>query len=239
MQERMEEDRNREIADEARKRLLIERERELTRYRTVIEQQENELEAFRARLKEEHLAREKEFQRELEGREELFTEREKRLVERQREFEQQLMRRQAETEAIRAHLQDEVARREAELKEALLQLQQEKERYNEESRKKLEKTSKDYVSDALETLADKELEFHKISKTWSAIGAGALVIALMFFSYVTISSVLQMPSIVTWEFIAFLITKGLIAIAILAGLGKVRIPVQQFIHAGGTQECRP
>lgn len=220
MQERMDEERSRKSADEERKRQLIERERELSRYRTVIEQQENELDAFRARLKEEHLAREKEFQRELEAREELFAEREKRLVERQREFDLQLMRRQTEAEALRAHLQNEVASREAELQQALSQLQQEKERYNEESRKKLEKTSKDYVSDALETLANKEREFHKISKTWGATGAGALIVGLVFFGYITISSALQMPSIVTWEFIAFSITKGLIAIALLAGLAK-------------------
>lgn len=130
------------------------------------------------------------------------------------------MRRQAEVESLRAHLNVEVAHREAKLQHALLELQQEKERYNEESRKRIERTSKDYVSEALESLDRKEKQFHRISKIWSVIGAGALIAGLGFFAYLTLSSLLTLPTAVTWEFIAFSIVKGLIAVALLAALAR-------------------
>lgn len=219
MQERMEEFRMKELAKEERERLTA-RERELQRYREVMEVQERELDAYRARLKEEQLAREKELQRELEAREKFFAEREKKLIERQREFENHLMHRQAETEALREHLQKEIANREAKLQQALIELQQEKERYSEESRKKIERTSKDYVADALETLDKKERQFHSISKIWSGIGAGALIVGIAFFAYVSISSAISLPTQISWEFLAFTVFKGLIAVALLAGLAK-------------------
>jgi hypothetical protein len=221
MQERMEESRMQELEnDEHERARLLVRERELQRYREVIERQERELDAYRARLKEEQLAREKELQKELDAREKFFVERERKLIERQRDFESHLMHRQAETEALRDHLQKEITNREAKLQQALIELQQEKERYNEESRKKIERTSKDYVADALDTLDKKERQFHLISKIWSGIGAGALVAGISFFIYVSLSSALSLPSQITWEFFAFTVFKGLVAVALLAGLAK-------------------
>lgn len=219
MQERMEEARMKELALQEEKRLTA-RERELQRYREVIQKQEHELDAYRAKLKEEQLAREKELQRELEARERFFAEREKKLIERQRDFENHLMHRQAETEALREHLQKEIGNREAKLQQALIELQQEKERYNEESRRKIEKTSKDYVADALDTLDRKETQFHRISKIWSCVGAGALIGGVSLFAYVTFTSVVSLPSQITWEFLAFSVFKGLIAITLLAALAK-------------------
>ena len=101
-----------------------------------------------------------------------------------------------------------------------MQLQQEKERYTAESRKKLEQTSKDYVLEALEVLQGKEREFHTISKIWSAVGALALTTGLGFFGYVTLASFPAVGGDVTWQFIVFSVTKGVIAIALLAGLSK-------------------
>lgn len=215
-----------EIVSRARERAAQERariearERELESYREVIQRQEREFESYRARLKEEQLLREKELQEELEAREKLFAERERKLIERQREFENHLMGRQAETEALREHLQSEIANREARLQQAFIELQQEKERYNEESRKKIETTSKDYVVDALETLDRKERQFHRISKLWSGIGAGALAVGIGFFGFVSLSSAITLPTQVTWEFITFTMFKGLVAVALLAGLSK-------------------
>ncbi|MFN7835522.1 MAG: hypothetical protein ACK5NY_07020 [Burkholderiaceae bacterium] len=219
MQERMDKSRLEELTKEELARLTA-RERELLRYREVIDRQESELDAYRSRLKEEQLAREKELQKELEARERFFAEREKKLIERQRDFENHLMHRQAETEALRTHLQNEIANREAKLQQALVELQQEKERYNEESRKKIERTSKDYVVDALDTLDKKEKEFHRISKVWSGIGAGALIAGVGLFAYISVSSTVALPASISWEFITFSVFKGLVAIALLAGLAK-------------------
>jgi hypothetical protein len=196
------------------------RERELHEYRRLIEHQQSEFDAYRKRVKEEQLEREKEFQKELEAREQIFSKREKQLTSRQLNFEQNLMVRQTETEHLRQRLQVEIAERESKLQQALIDLDREKERYNEESRKKIERTSKDYVVDALDTLDKKEIQFHRISKIWSAIGAASFVASIGFFAYITLSTVISLPSPITWEFLAFSVFKGLIAVALLAGLAK-------------------
>lgn len=221
MQDRMEEDLKKGLlfSSETIKRLDA-RERELLEYRELIQQQEKELDEYRARLKHEQLAREKEIQKELEAREKFFADREKKLFERQREFEEHLMLRQHETMELKAKLEHELASREAQLQQALQELKLEKERYNEESRKKIELKSRDYVADALDTLDKKETQFHQISKIWSGIGAASLVGGLAFFGYVTVSTFTAIPNPVTWEFTTFSVFKGLIAVALFAALAK-------------------
>jgi hypothetical protein len=196
------------------------REKELIEYRKRIQEQEKQLEQYSTRLKNEQLQREKELQHELEERERFYAERERKLYERQREFEENLLIRQSEMEDLRARLEHEVARRESELIETRRALQQEKELYKEESRKKIERTSKDYVSDALELLGKKESEFHNRSKTWSIVGASSLVSGLVFFGYVTAKSFTEMADPITWEFITFAVFKGLIAVVLFAALAK-------------------
>ena len=122
--------------------------------------------------------------------------------------------------ALRTKLEHEVVTRESQLQDALQQLKLEKERYTEEGRKKIERTSKDYVADTLSALDRKEVQFHLISKIWSGIGAASLAGGLGFFGYVTISSFSNIPNPVTWEFITFSIFKGLIAVALFAALAK-------------------
>ena len=220
MQERIaEQDQFEKLAAEERKR-LTEREREFLQFQRMLTQRERELEAAHAKLREEQLLREKELQQEFAARESLFAEREKKLLERQREFERQLMQRQAESESLRHHLAEEVANREAKLQQARIELQQEKERYNEESRNRIEQTSKGYVSEALDVLDRKERQFHRLSKIWAGIGAASLASGLIFFGFVTYASVVSMPPVISWEFITFSIFKGAIAIALVAGLAR-------------------
>lgn len=220
MQERMAEQEQLEmLAAEERKR-LTEREREFMRFKRMLADREQELESVHAKLREEQLMREKELQQEFAAREALFAEREKKLLERQREFERQLMQRQEESESLRHHLAEEVATREAKLQQARIELQQEKERYNEESRKRIEQTSKDYVSEALDVLDRKEKQFHRLSKIWAGLGAFALVSGMIFFALVTYATATTMPSSVSWEFITFSVFKGLVAIALIAGLAR-------------------
>lgn len=219
MPETSELSRIKELAQAEESRLSA-RERELHHYREMIARQEHEFDAYRKRLKEEQLAREKEIQKELEAREKIFIEREKNLIERQRDFEMRLMHREGENETLRMHLQKEIADREAKLQQALVELQQEKERYSEESRRKIESTSKDYVADALDFLDRKEKQFHRISKVWSFVGAVSLVAGISFFMYVTLSSAVALPTQITWEFLTFSVFKGVVAVALLAGLAK-------------------
>jgi hypothetical protein len=196
------------------------RERELRQYRDLIQQQEKQLNEYRTRLKQEQIEREQELQKELESREKIFLDRERKIFSRQREMEQHLLKRQDEAEALRAKLENQVITREAQLQDALQQLNLEKERYTEESRKKIERTSKDYVSDTLNALDNKETQFHQISKIWSGIGAASLLCGLVFFGAVTMQSFASIPNPVTWEFITFSIFKGLIAVGLFAALAK-------------------
>lgn len=220
MQERMEESRQRERFSLETVKHLEAREQELLQYRELIQQQEKQLDDYRTRLKHEQMAREQELQKELEGREKHYADREIKLFARQKEIEHRLLSRQEEIEALRAKLEHEVATRESQLQDALQQLKLEKERYTEEGRKKIERTSKDYVADTLSALDRKEVQFHLISKVWSVIGAASLAGGLGFFGYVTISSFANIPNPVTWEFITFSIFKGLIAVALFAALAK-------------------
>lgn len=219
MQEKMDESRKRELGEE-KNRYLSERERELSSYKQIIEKQESELNAYRSRLKKEQYVRENELRKEFEERERYFIEREKKLIERQKEFEEHVHRREIETGALRNHLQNEIASRESELKKAFLELEQEKERLTEESRRKLEQTSKGYVTDALELLSNKESQFHTMSKIWSGIGAGSLVLGVVFFVIVTFKTSAISSSDVTWQFLVFTLFKGLIAVGLLAGIAK-------------------
>lgn len=219
MQDRMEEGRQLELAAEERKR-LNEREKEFVRFSKIIAERERDIESLRAKIREEQLVREKEIQQELEARESLFAEREKKLLERQREFEHQLMRRQDEVESLRHRLAQEVASREARLQQALIELEQEKERYKEESRKRIEQTSRDYVTEALELLDRKEGDFHRISKVWAGLGALALVAGLVFFAFITFTTTVTSSPAVSWEYIIYSVSKGLIAVALLAGLAR-------------------
>jgi hypothetical protein len=196
------------------------REKELFDYRKRIHDQEKQLDDYRTNLKNEQLQREREFQKEFEARERFFAEREKKLFERQREFEEHLLSRQNEAEDLRVRLEQEILKREAELQETQRALQQQKELYKEESRQKLEQTSKDYVSFALDLLGKKETEFLNRSKTWAAIGAFSLLGGLLFFGYVTIVVFSTLPDPMTWEFITFALFKGLISVALFAALAK-------------------
>lgn len=219
MQDRMEESRQLEFAAQESKR-QSEREKEFIRTAKIITERERDIESLRAKIREEQLAREKEIQRELEAREALFAERERKLLERQREFEHQLMRRQDEAESLRHRLAEEVAVREARLQQAAIELEQEKERYKEDSRKRIEQTSKDYVAEALELLDRKEGEFHQISKAWAGLGALALVSGLAFFGYITLTTTVTASPAISWEYIVYSVSKGLIAVALLAALAR-------------------
>ncbi|MNZ44931.1 hypothetical protein D3C78_625700 [compost metagenome] len=219
MLDRIEESRRREVA-EKESEYLEARERELSRYREVIENQERELDAYRSRLKEEQLEKEMVLRKEFEEREHYFVERERKLLERQKDFEKYLQRREMEASALRDRLEEEVVIREQELKRAFMELQQEKERLTEESRKKLEQTSRDYVADALEALSSKETKFHRISKVWSGVGAGSLILGVAFFVIVTFTTNTENFNEISWPYLIFTLFKGLIAVGLLVGIAK-------------------
>ena len=219
MQDRMEETRRSQVAEEELQHLRN-RDRELLAYREHMTMQERALQDERTRLKQEQLDRDKEFQRELEAREAFFQDRERALFERQKEVEQQLLIRQRESDQLRMRLEVEITKREAELIDARKRVELEKARYTEESRKKIEIKSKDYVAAALETLESKERQFQGKSKFWSSLGAWSLIGGLSLFGYVTVMSFISLPPVLSWEYIVFSAFKGLVGLALFAALAK-------------------
>ncbi|WP_368204971.1 hypothetical protein [Aeromonas sp. s5] len=219
MLEKMDNTRNFKLSEDE-VRYFDEREKELSRYKGIIEKQERELNTYRVRLKEEQYLREKEMRKELEERERYFIEREKKLIERQKEFEMHFHKREMETESLRDHLQKEISIREADLKRAFDELALEKDRLTKESREKIEQTSKNYVEDALELLSSKESQFHTMSKIWSSIGALCLVIGVIFFIVVTFKYGSMNSNDITWQFLLFTLFKGGVTVGLLVGISK-------------------
>ena len=215
----MEESRRSKAADEELQHLRN-RDRELMAYRERMDMQESALHELRSKLKQEQLDREKEFQRELAAREAFFQDRERAIFERQKEVEQQLLVRQRESDQLRMRLQGEITKREDELSDAIKRVELEKARYTEESRKKIEIKSKDYVAAALETLENKERQFQRKSQFWSSLGACSLIGGLSLFGYVTVMSFINLPPTLSWEFIVFSAFKGLVGLALFAALAK-------------------
>lgn len=222
MQERMDEENklNRRFIGRDELVKFKAREQELLKFREQIQQQEKQLDEYRTRLKAEQFAREKEIQKALEAREKFFAERDKELFERQREFEERMVRQKREFDTFRAKQEQSLISRETQLIESQQLLEKEKERYNEESRNNIELKSKNYVKDTLDTLTLKEAKFHKISRIWSVIGAGSLMLGLCFFGYISVATFYVIPNPVTWEFITFSVFKGIIAVAFFGALAK-------------------
>lgn len=91
-------------------------------------------------------------------------------------------------------------------------LQQEKERYTDEYQKHL--ASRDNVDDALDTLDRKDTQFHRIAVVWACIGALSLAMAGLYFGSLTfLRPAAEAP--VTWEYIAFCLSRGVPALAVL------------------------
>lgn len=195
-------------------------EDEKRQYRDLLHKQEKEFEQYREAFRSETLEREAKFQVEREAREARYVERERGLRARQSEIEILATQRQNELDALRVHLKEEGGKKAEALEQAELALKQEKERYNEENRARLERTSKNYVADALEVLRIKEQQFHTISKLWSVTGAGALALGLGFFAYITLSSLVTLQGVITWELIVFTMLKGLVAVGLLGALSR-------------------
>lgn len=201
-------------------KVLLDERAARTEYQKQLAEQEKSFDRYREEMRLKQLELEKKLQVESAAREANFRDREESLMRRQKTMEMLLAEREREVEGVRHHLKEEVFRREEALQLAQQELQQEKDRYNNENRDRLQKTSKNYVEQALSSLQVQETKFHKSSENWSAIGAGALIVALVFFGAITLASAYTLPDAPTWEVIVFLLVKGLIAIALLTALAR-------------------
>jgi hypothetical protein len=195
---------------------------QLAKQQELIHQQEKELNFNRNRIKEEQINREKEYSREFRERESVFENREKDLVQRQRQMEQHLHERMNETEKLQATLQKEISNKEKLLMIANEELEVQKARYTEESRKQIESKSQNYVSTALTGLESKENNFHFMAKTWAVVGAIAITLGIGFIIFSTFYGAdgFHDAGSFSWSYFLFITFRGLIVVAMFIALAK-------------------
>jgi hypothetical protein len=195
---------------------------QLAKQQDILHKQEIDIQRQQKRIKEEQISREREYQKERIERERIYEEREKKLLQRQSLMEELFDQRLAETEALKNILQKEIIEKENQLAAAKIQLQVEKEKYTEESRKQLESKSESYVNTALKSLEEKENSFHESSKKWAKIGVFSIIISIIFISATTYSNLINdsINDAITWEYLLFIITRGLIVVALFIALAR-------------------
>lgn len=181
---------------------------------------ERELERARDALRREQQVREKKFLKEIEEREQFFSERERMLFDRQREMEEVLRKRYEEIEFLRNRLEVDISKKEAELAVRELAVESEKARYTEDGVKKLEVKSQNYVSEAISSLEKNEKDFHVLAKKWSVFGAASLIVGVLFFLYVSVSGVSSIILSPSWEVVAFFAFKGGVSVAVIGALAR-------------------
>lgn len=227
------------IADDERKRthLLIKeirkRQEELTireresfereqAYRFQIEKQKKQLDEFRLKLKKDQSNQEALLEREINEQ-------------RQRFMEQQhiLAVREHEAEALKSRLSHEIQEKERQIALALEELEREKEKYREESRKKIESKSSAYVNDALTSLDSSARKYHVTGRNWSIAGSLALVAGVatgIYFGAKGLSP-LDGKTYITWSQVSFFAFKGVIVIGLFVALAKYCFTYgQSFTH---------
>jgi hypothetical protein len=195
---------------------------QLAKQQELIHEQEKELNFNRNRIKEEQIIREKEYSKELREREAIFEIREKNVVKKQRQIEQQLHERTTETENLQSILTKEIADKEKLLSLAYGELEVQKARYTEESRKQIESKSQNYVSTALTGLESKENNFHFMAKTWAVVGAIAITLGIGFIIFSTFygADEFHEAGSFSWSYFLFITFRGLIVVAMFIALAR-------------------
>jgi len=126
-------------------------------------------------------------------------------------------------------------RKEAELKlsREYEELEKEKERYREESRRKIETSSSDYVNEALKSLDTTATRYHVIARNWSIVGTLALVFGILTGLYFGVRGLTPMEgkNTIEWAQVVFFGFKGLIVIGLFVALAKYCFMYgQSFMH---------
>lgn len=178
--------------------------------------QEKIIEELRTSVKNEQLEKELAFDKEIAERRKILEERERNFHEQQKKYTNQNYEQQKQLQEIKSDL----AKREAQLIEAQAEIETVKKKYEEEGRRNIEQHSKGYVADALNSLGKKEKQYYLISISWSVLGAISLVVALIFFIYLSLATFWIIPNPVTWQFITFSVLKGLISLTLFGALAK-------------------
>lgn len=194
-------------------------------YRKQLEHQKAELDHFRATLQDEQAKRDALIQAER-----------SRLQDQLIAMETQLLSRDAALSAKLADVEQQRARL-AEgdllLRQKAEELEREKEKYTEETRKKIESKAGEYVNEALTALETSSHDYRASAKCWSVTGFFALVGGILtgiYFGTVGLgASHAGLP--VEWSEVVFFSFKGLIVIGLFVALAKYCFLYgQSFMH---------
>lgn len=187
-----------------------------------IHQQQIMLEESRLKLQSEQYEKEKEFQKEIEAREQLLAEKEAGFLKRHKRLEENLHSKYRETDELKMILSHELSERESELNKLRQEIEQEKERYREESREQIESKSQSYVNSALSSLESKENSFHRLSKIWSIIGAISIGFGIAFIILSSFYGADKFHNVSTfsWTYFIYVTFRGLIVITMFIALAR-------------------
>lgn len=197
-------------------------QQQIAHQQEMIRAQEQELNISRKRIKEEQFSLEKDYAKEREKQETFFRERENDLLQKQNQKDEFFEKQKLETEGLRHKLKTEIYEKEKLLKLAYEELEIEKQRYTEESRKKIESKSQDYVNTALSGLQNKEDNFHWLSKLWASIGAFAILAGIIFIILATFfgAETFHDSGKFSWSYFMFITFRGLIVVAMFVALAR-------------------
>jgi hypothetical protein len=197
-------------------------QQQIAQQQEMIRAQEQELNRSRKKIKEEQIALEKEYSQERKNQEVFFKERERELMERQHQKDSYFEEKTHETERLRYKLKTEISEKEKLLELAYEELETEKQKYTEESRNKIESTSRNYVNTALTGLENKETTFHWLSKMWASIGAVAITLGIIFIISSTFygADSFHDSGKFSWSYFMFITFRGLIVVAMFVALAR-------------------
>ncbi len=110
--------------------------------------------------------------------------------------------------------------RRKELDARLSDFEAERIRYTEESQNRLKTISTEYVSSIVLELNTDERKNYKISFWWSIAGGGALAFGFIIMSIVSLASIFQSNSDMSWPLLSFYAFKGAILLGIVGFLAR-------------------
>ncbi|MDY1045513.1 HNH endonuclease domain-containing protein [Pseudomonas coleopterorum] len=198
-------------------------------YRKQLEQQQAELENFRHKLQREQSEREARYQADFHAQQQTLSEQQGRLKATEAAYSEKLRHLEAE----RMHFHQEMISRELELKRSSEELELEKQKYTEETRRNIERSSNAYVTEALTALGSAATDYHVISRNWSLGGLVSLLLgvgAATYFAAVGLSPGKDGTG-ADWLQLLFLGLKGVVVVVLLIAIAKYCYGYSQsFMH---------
>lgn len=202
-------------------------------YRKELDAQQAELERFRHQLRKEQAEREAMYQAELDSQRKAFKEQQERVHEQLKVSERAFAGRLQMLEAERTRLSQEISERENRLHLSYEELEREKQKYTEESRRKIESSSTAYVNEALGALEAATKNYHDIARNWSLLGLVSLLLGVVAATYFGLVGVTPAAgaSNVDWPQVVFFGLKGIVVVVLFIAIAKYCYGYSQsFMH---------